>query len=121
MADVGQEEVGRIFDLIYPNTIHRMLHSFSRILLLQKKKLSKLEQKSFSWRYISLQAMASKPYLLRFEKDLKREFVTELIYPAVQANCIYEVRIWPTTSTIEPSVIMIRRMSTFSVRLSPDP
>lgn len=24
-------------------------------------------------------------------KDLKREFVTELIYPAVQANCIYEV------------------------------
>jgi len=22
---------------------------------------------------------------------LKREFVTELIYPAVQANCIYEV------------------------------
>lgn len=25
-----------------------------------------------------------------FLKDLKREFVTELIYPAVQANCIYE-------------------------------
>jgi len=25
-----------------------------------------------------------------FVKDLKREFVTELIYPAVQANCIYE-------------------------------
>lgn len=24
-------------------------------------------------------------------QDLKREFVTELIYPAVQANCIYEV------------------------------
>lgn len=26
-----------------------------------------------------------------FLQDLKREFVTELIYPAVQANCIYEV------------------------------
>lgn len=26
------------------------------------------------------------------KQDLKREFVTELIYPAVQANCIYEVR-----------------------------
>lgn len=26
-----------------------------------------------------------------FLEDLKREFVTELIYPAVQANCIYEV------------------------------
>lgn len=25
-------------------------------------------------------------------QDLKREFVTELIYPAVQTNCIYEVR-----------------------------
>ena len=25
-------------------------------------------------------------------QDLKREFVTELIYPALQANCIYEVR-----------------------------
>ena len=25
-------------------------------------------------------------------QDLKREFVEELIYPAVQANCIYEVR-----------------------------
>ena len=24
-------------------------------------------------------------------QDLRREFVTELIYPAVQANCIYEV------------------------------
>jgi argininosuccinate synthase len=24
-------------------------------------------------------------------QDLKREFVTELIYPAVQANAIYEV------------------------------
>lgn len=24
-------------------------------------------------------------------QDLKAEFVTELIYPAVQANCIYEV------------------------------
>jgi len=24
-------------------------------------------------------------------QDLKREFITELIYPAVQANCIYEV------------------------------
>lgn len=24
-------------------------------------------------------------------QDLKREFVEELIYPAVQANCIYEV------------------------------
>ena len=28
-------------------------------------------------------------------QDLKREFVTELIYPAVQANCIYEVRVTP--------------------------
>jgi hypothetical protein len=26
-------------------------------------------------------------------QDLKREFVTELIYPAVQANAIYEVHI----------------------------
>ncbi|KAF7370961.1 Argininosuccinate synthetase [Mycena sanguinolenta] len=26
-----------------------------------------------------------------FLQDLKREFITELIYPAVQANCIYEV------------------------------
>lgn len=26
-----------------------------------------------------------------FVQDLKREFITELIYPAVQANCIYEV------------------------------
>ena len=26
-------------------------------------------------------------------QDLKREFVTDLIYPAVQANAIYEVRI----------------------------
>jgi len=25
-----------------------------------------------------------------FKEDLRREFVTELIYPAVQANCIYE-------------------------------
>ncbi|KAG8933917.1 argininosuccinate synthetase [Tulasnella sp. 418] len=25
-----------------------------------------------------------------FLEDLKREFITELIYPAVQANCIYE-------------------------------
>ncbi|RXW21375.1 hypothetical protein EST38_g4470 [Candolleomyces aberdarensis] len=25
-----------------------------------------------------------------FLKDLKREFITELIYPAIQANCIYE-------------------------------
>ena len=24
-------------------------------------------------------------------QELKREFVTELIYPALQANCIYEV------------------------------
>ena len=29
-----------------------------------------------------------------FVQDLKREFVTELIYPAVQANAIYEVREW---------------------------
>ncbi|KAG8682091.1 argininosuccinate synthetase [Ceratobasidium sp. 394] len=28
-----------------------------------------------------------------FLEDMKREFVTELIYPAVQANCIYEVRL----------------------------
>lgn len=26
-------------------------------------------------------------------QDMTREFVTELIYPAVQANCIYEVRV----------------------------
>ena len=25
-----------------------------------------------------------------FLKDLRKEFITELIYPAVQANCIYE-------------------------------
>jgi len=40
------------------------------------------------------------------DKDLKREFVTELIYPAVQANCIYEVLIFPS-STVGPLLIMI--------------
>lgn len=32
-------------------------------------------------------------YVLEYlvTQDLKREFVTDLIYPAVQANCIYEV------------------------------
>ena len=29
--------------------------------------------------------------LKAFVQDLKREFITELIYPAVQANCTYEV------------------------------
>jgi argininosuccinate synthase len=29
---------------------------------------------------------------LTLSQDLKAEFITELIYPAVQANCIYEVR-----------------------------
>ncbi len=28
---------------------------------------------------------------------MKREFVNELIYPAVQANCIYEVRFFLIT------------------------
>jgi hypothetical protein len=34
-------------------------------------------------------------------QDLKREFVTELIYPAVQANVIYEVNLpFPKTSML---------------------
>jgi len=40
--------------------------------LLQRKKALKVGAKKF------------------FLEDLKREFITELIYPAVQANCIYE-------------------------------
>jgi hypothetical protein len=28
---------------------------------------------------------------MMYRQDLKREFITELIYPAVQANAIYEV------------------------------
>jgi len=31
---------------------------------------------------------------------LKREFVEELIYPAVQANCIYEVNSFPNRSNL---------------------
>lgn len=34
-------------------------------------------------------ACGAEQYILA---DLRREFVEELIYPAVQANCIYEVR-----------------------------
>jgi hypothetical protein len=29
-------------------------------------------------------------------QDLKREFITELIYPAIQANAIYEVSLSPS-------------------------
>jgi len=43
-----------------------------RTLLLQRKKALGVGAKKF------------------FLEDLKREFITELIYPAVQANCIYE-------------------------------
>lgn len=38
---------------------------------------------------------------------MRREFVTELIYPAVQANCIYEVRVFlrrPSRSLIRPHI-----------------
>ena len=35
--------------------------------------------------------MYEQPDRLNIDQDLKREFITELIYPAVQANCIYEV------------------------------
>ena len=46
--------------------------------------------------------------------------MTELIYPAVQANCIYEVRI-SAASTVRSSLIMIWRMSTSLALLLPDP
>jgi len=36
-----------------------------------------------------------------YSQDLKREFVEELIYPAIQANCIYEV---PSFSPPQPVV-----------------
>ncbi len=32
---------------------------------------------------------------------MKREFVNELIYPAVQANCIYEVRFFLITQKVK--------------------
>jgi hypothetical protein len=48
-------------------------------------------------------------------QDLKREFVTELIYPAVQANAIYEVSLCLLKMSMmlsdQPFSI---RMSTFS-------
>ncbi|KAJ7686020.1 argininosuccinate synthetase [Mycena rosella] len=40
-----------------------------------------------------------------FLEDLKREFITELIYPAVQANCIYENVYLLGTSLAHPVIV----------------
>ena len=45
-------------------------------------------------------------------QDLKREFVTELIYPAVQANAIYEVNL------LFSKMSMMLSDQRFSVRIS---
>jgi len=45
-------------------------------------------------------------------QDLKREFITELIYPAVQANAIYEVIL------LFPKMTMMLSDQRFSVRMS---
>ena len=64
-----------------------------RIMMLPGRRPSALVPKSFSLRF-------ARPLPIRFlrkrlnrthSQDLKREFVEELIYPAIQANCIYEV------------------------------
>ena len=48
-------------------------------------------------------------------QDLKREFVTELIYPAVQANAIYEVSLlFPKMSMMLSDQRFLARMSTSS-------
>jgi argininosuccinate synthase len=48
-------------------------------------------------------------------QDLTREFVTELIYPAVQANAIYEVNLlFPKMSMMLSDQRFSARMSTFS-------
>ena len=41
--------------------------------------------------------------LISDSQDLKREFVTELIYPAVQANAIYEVLLSFEGSSLLPA------------------
>ena len=41
--------------------------------------------------------------LISNSQDLKREFVTELIYPAVQANAIYEVSLSFEGSSLLPA------------------
>jgi hypothetical protein len=48
-------------------------------------------------------------------QDLKREFVTELIYPAIQANAIYEVNLlFPKVSMMLSDQRFSARISTFS-------
>ena len=56
----------------------------------QRRKLSRLGPKNSFWRYSIFPEYRS-ILIFRGHQDLKREFVEELIYPAVQANAIYEV------------------------------
>lgn len=80
MADVGQEEVCHLAhhcsDLILSGFFGR-------------------REKGIEGRRQKVLLRGIKPMLclayLNAPQDLKREFITELIYPAVQANCIYEV------------------------------
>ena len=88
MADVGQEEVRGLISDATPVT-----HSnFGRTSRLPVRRLWLLVLRSSSWRCAAPFQVSRILLTSLCTQDLKREFVTELIYPAVQANCIYEVR-----------------------------
>ena len=92
MADVGQEEV--------KITIGAAVQSVLKLAIHLKGLRSCAREGPQSWRqeilprsqYYNCDVFHFLLNQVGTFKDLKREFVTELIYPAVQANCIYEVR-----------------------------
>ena len=86
MADVGQEEVC-IHSLVV--VCHALTWCRTSRPLVSKHWA--LAQRSSSLRYNKYMCPCIDPCLHIYIQDLKREFITELIYPAVQANCIYEV------------------------------
>jgi argininosuccinate synthase len=87
MADVGQEEVHT--HRIFPGpTLDTVLQDYEAA----RDKALKVGAKKF---FLEVRPAIFILFFLKTEmvlfQDLKREFVEELIYPAVQANCIYEV------------------------------
>jgi hypothetical protein len=90
MADVGQEEVSLKFQLL--NEVTALIHLSGLRSRKGQSSQGRSQEVLPQGSYSLLEPLEWDLKHSLLSQDLKREFVTELIYPAVQANCIYEVR-----------------------------